>query len=86
MGKIQEILSGWANYAKSQFDALDPDIKEISEMRLERCDRCRVREGKRCSAQKNDIHVLTGEITSGCGCPVAQKSMSLSSSCPLGKW
>ena len=86
MGKIQEIFSGWANYAKSSFDALDPEIKKISEMRLERCDKCRVREGKACSRNKNDIHILTGEVTSGCGCQIAQKSMSLSSSCPLGKW
>lgn len=86
MGKISEILEGWGNHMKDQFHVLDPAIKNISRQRLERCDTCRVRDGAKCSPNKSDVHVQTGEITKGCGCYVAAKSMSLQSTCPLGKW
>jgi hypothetical protein len=86
MGRITEILEGWANYVKDEFHVLDPRIKDISRQRLERCDACPVRDGAKCSPKRYGIHVSTGEVTRGCGCPIAQKSMSLQSSCPLGKW
>jgi hypothetical protein len=86
MGRISEILEGWGNHVKDQFHVLNPQIKEISKQRLERCDTCRVRDGGICSPKRYDVHIQTGEITKGCGCPVAQKSLSLKSSCPLGKW
>jgi len=86
MAKINEIIEGWANHVKDKFNALDPKIKAISEQRLKRCNSCRVRDGAICSPKKNDVHIFSGEITSGCGCYIDQKSLSLKSTCPLGKW
>ena len=46
--QISQIFTGWANYVKDRFDALDPKIKELSESRLKSCDVCHMRSGLKC--------------------------------------
>lgn len=86
MGKINEILDGWGNLIKDQFNALDSDIKELSESRLEKCNQCDLRVGNLCSPLKFGINIETNEIKSGCGCNLSAKTLSEWSKCPLGKW
>ena len=48
MSKIREIIEGWANVVKDQFDAVDPQTKELSKKRLLSCDICNIRQGNNC--------------------------------------
>jgi len=50
------------------------------------CDDCTLRIGGTCSPKKTGKHVETGEITKGCGCGLAAKTLSPTSHCPLAKW
>jgi hypothetical protein len=84
--QISQIFTGWANYVKDRFDALDPTIKELSEARLLHCDNCHMRTTHKCDPRKVGTHVKTGQQIHGCGCNIAAKTMSPGSSCPLGKW
>jgi len=84
--QISQIFTGWANYVKDRFDALDPAVKELSEARLLHCDSCHMRTTHKCDPKKVGTHVKTGQQIHGCGCNIAAKTMSPGSSCPLGKW
>jgi hypothetical protein len=86
MSKILEIIEGWANVVKDQFDAVDPVTKEVSKKRLLQCNNCAIRVGNTCSPNKWGIHFITKERVNGCGCNIAAKTLSPSSQCPLGKW
>ena len=84
--QISQIFTGWANYVKDRFDALDPTVKELSETRLKSCDACHMRSGQKCDPRKQGKNIKTGNTVNGCGCNIAAKTMSPGSSCPLGKW
>ena len=86
MSKVVEIIEGWANVVKDQFNAVDPVTKAVSKKRLELCDPCGLRQGNTCSPQIYGYHVITEERKNGCGCNIAAKTLSPSSQCPLGKW
>lgn len=86
MSKIVEIVEGWANVVKDQFNAVDPVTKEVSKKRLLVCNECDIRVGNTCSPQKWGINILTEQRVNGCGCNIAAKTLSPSSRCPLGKW
>jgi hypothetical protein len=86
MIRIKPILEGWANVIKDRFNALDPEIKELSEERLLQCQTCTLRANNTCSTQMAGAHVKTGELTRGCGCNIAAKSLVAEPACPLGKW
>ena len=86
MSQLREIIEGWANVVKDQFNAVDPVTKAISKKRLELCDPCGLRQGNTCSPQIYGYHVITEERKNGCGCNIAAKTLSPSSQCPLGKW
>jgi hypothetical protein len=86
INKIGEILEGWGNVVKDQFNAVDPTTKEISRKRLEMCDPCSMRQGNMCSPSIFGYHIKTNERKNGCGCNISAKSLSPSSMCPLGKW
>jgi|TARA_B110000977_G_C10923609_1_gene434140 hypothetical protein len=86
MSKIREIIEGWANVVKDQFDAVDPQTKELSKKRLLSCDICNIRQGNNCSPYIFGYHEVTGHRVSGCGCNISAKSLSRNSECPLGKW
>jgi hypothetical protein len=81
-----QIIEGWSNYFKSKFNALDPKLKNLSELRLQICAECPVRTGSLCDPMKKGIHLESGFEERGCGCHLSAKSMSTSASCPLGKW
>ncbi len=86
MSQIIEILEGWGNVIKDQFNAVDPVTKAISKKRLQFCDDCSLRQGNTCSPQIYGYHIKTNERKNGCGCNISAKTLSPSSSCPLGKW
>ena len=86
MSQIREILEGWGNVIKDQFDAVDPVTKAISKKRLQFCDDCSLRQGNTCSPQIYGYHVISGDRKNGCGCNISAKTLSPSSQCPLGKW
>jgi len=86
MTQFKEILEGWANVIKDNFNAVDPQTKELSKKRLIHCDSCSLRQGNICSPHIFGYHIETDERYSGCGCNISAKTLSRSSKCPLGKW
>ena len=84
--QISQILSGWGNRIKDAFGVLDAETKELSRLRLLHCNSCYMRSGNACDPRKSMTNNITGEIVKGCGCNISAKSMSPTSSCPLGKW
>jgi len=84
--KIVEIIEGWANVVKDQFDAVNPFTKAVSKKRLLECNSCSLRQLNTCSPLLYGNHIITGERKNGCGCNIAAKTLSPSSQCPLGKW
>jgi hypothetical protein len=86
MSQIREILEGWGNVIKDQFNAVDIVTKTISKKRLVECDPCSIRQGNTCSPQIYGYHVITKERKNGCGCNISAKTLSPTSECPLGKW
>ena len=86
MSQIREILEGWGNVIKDQFNAVDIVTKTISKKRLVECDPCSIRQGNTCSPQIYGYHVITKERKNGCGCNISAKTLSPTSGCPLGKW
>lgn len=83
---LGEIAKGWGYDLLSQFNACPPEIMEIAQKRLYHCDSCVVRDRGTCSSARIARHVETGQFEKGCGCPLAKKSKSPKSKCPLGKW
>lgn len=86
MSQIREILEGWGNVIKDQFDAVDPVTKAVSKKRLLKCEPCDIRQGNTCHPNRSGLNELTGKIAYGCGCNISAKTLSPSSMCPLGKW
>jgi len=86
MGKLKEILDGWGNRIKDEFGMLDPYVKSMAAARLESCNDCDMRSGNKCDPSKTGIHVETKKQVSGCGCNIAAKTLSPTSSCPKGLW
>ena len=86
MSQIQEILEGWGNVIKDQFNAVDPATKMLSKTRLLECEPCPIRQGNVCSPSIYGYHIKTNERKNGFGCNISAKTLSPSSSCPLGKW
>lgn len=83
---IKDILQGWGNLVKDQFNLLDEETKELSELRLYNCHFCQLRDGNMCSPSKKGQHIHSGQIVNGCGCNIAAKALAPSAQCPLGKW
>ena len=86
MSKINEILTGWANTVRDRFNRLHPEVKEISERRLNICNECDMRNGSICDPMRVSQDVKTGALKRGCGCNLLAKTMSPKSQCPLSKW
>lgn len=93
---LAEILQGWGNQLRDEFDVLPKEIKNLSEKRLSICNTCSLRTDNTCSVKKRGKAVKTfvykgqmrtkGTEYTGCGCNLAAKTKSVISSCPLGKW
>jgi len=94
---LRDIIAGYGNSFKLQIGMLRPEIQKAATAKLEICHSCPIRDGKRCSSNRSGKAIKTfiykeketrkkGEVYSGCGCPIHEKSLSLKSQCPLGKF
>ena len=83
---LKNILEGWGNWALKEFKLLDPEIVQMSKLRLLICDVCDMRTGQICNPNKQGVNIETQEIRNGCGCVIPPKTLSPHSECPLGKW
>jgi len=70
MGKLEEILSGWKNLIKK-----DPLVEIEAKRRAKIC--------SDCPSARVKVGVLK---CNECGCPLAAKTRSMGSECPLKKW
>lgn len=82
--KLVEIAQGWVNFI------IQPnDIKQEATKRLAICDGC---PRKRQLDNLGNLIITTINsqgntyVCELCGCPLAAKTMSPNTSCPLGKW
>jgi len=69
-----------------KFNQLDKDSQELASSRLSICDSCEMRLGAICDPSKVAPHAITGNLTRGCGCSLAAKTLVTKAKCPLGKW
>ncbi len=91
MSKLEEITRGWYNYLTQ-----NSEFKPIAEERAKICSDCKLNVNSTCSKTLIDKCVKTfeygteirieGNEYSGCSCPLAAKTFSPNTQCPLGKW
>ena len=62
---INEILTGWAHLIKDKFNTLDPQLKALSEKRLNQCNECGLRSGSVCDPTKVAPHTVTSSVDYG---------------------
>lgn len=74
MGVIKEIAEGWANMAFKK-----EHVERIAVVRRNICNTCEHISIKH-ETSRPDVHCVK------CGCPLATKTRSLDSGCPIGKW
>jgi hypothetical protein len=86
MSKINEILTGWGNVIKDQFNMVDPVTKALAKKRLELCNVCDMRQVNMCSPLREGKNIISGQMVKGCGCNISAKTLSPESQCPLSKW
>ena len=84
--KMKQILEGWAKMVAKKFNQLDQDSQDLASSRLCICDSCEMRLGSICDPTKVAPHAITGNLTRGCGCSLAAKTLVKGARCPLGKW
>jgi hypothetical protein len=84
--KIKNILTGWANLTLQRFNLLPEGLKERAEDALMQCNSCTMRSGNTCDSSKQERHIETNEVVSGCGCNLSAKTLDPNSECPIGKW
>ena len=63
MLNIKNIINGWANLVKDQFDTLEPSIKEQAQLRFLNCERCHIRNGNVCSSNRKGINLNSGKLS-----------------------
>lgn len=68
---MQDIVDGWKNWLESILGSGNTDISKLAEQRLSICKECSSRASFLCGI---------------CKCPLATKTRSLNTSCPLNKW
>ena len=74
MGKAKEIAEGWANLVLKK-----EHVERVSQMRMNICNTCEHISTKH-KTSRPDVHCVK------CNCPLATKTRSLESACPIGKW
>jgi len=93
--KFKEITEGWINHIFS-----NEQVKEQANKRALICAGCDLNTNGTCDSSKTGKAVksfqynttkgledrVEGQEYNGCSCPLAQKTKSPSSKCPLGKW
>ena len=70
-GKLIEIVEGYTNLTKKVISKPNSSIEEMSSKRYKICDMCEFNNGRICTK---------------CKCPLAAKTRSTKSKCPLNKW
>ena len=83
--KVKHIVNGWGNLLRSKLIGVKDHLTIQAAQRKAICKECTLFNGATCSVITGK-HVITGEDTLGCGCPIAAKTMAEHDSCPLGKW
>lgn len=73
---LVKILQGWTNKTLSDYNLLPKEMQELSESRMEHCNKCEQNAGLLGSKAK----------CLKCGCYLPHKTMELSQKCPLNKW
>mgnify|MGYP006268004933 CR=1 FL=1 len=91
MSNYTEIVEGWGNLIFP-----NKKVEYEAKMRAIICSECSLYNVGMCNFLKEDEAVRDftyrgeerkkGQKYSGCGCPIATKTRSMSSKCPLGKW
>lgn len=72
---MREIAEGWAN----NILRLDQVVEGVADERMKICTEC-VHISTKHKTNRPDVHCTE------CGCTLAAKTRSLTSSCPIGKW
>lgn len=83
--KLFNIANGWTNLLLAKTLGTKPRIQAQADMRMDSCNDCSLNVNGVCSP-KPSLHVVTGEPSSGCGCPLEAKTMAEYDACPIGKW
>jgi hypothetical protein len=83
---IKEITDGFYNLLKDSLNLLSPELKDKAQKRYLHCSVCEMRKGNICDPKICLPHVTTNKIKCGCGCRLNAKVLSMTSSCPIGKW
>ena len=74
MSKIGEIAEGWANLVNKK-----EAVERVAKTRINICNTCE-NHSKFHKTNRLDDHCFD------CKCPLATKTRSLQSECPIGKW
>lgn len=79
---LKDIIEGY-----KKLNTKDTTILWLSQRRLRHCHTCTLfTEGQTCNHKASGPHIITGQITSGCGCFMPAKTKMVKKTCPLGKW
>jgi hypothetical protein len=80
MSKLQEIYDGWKNLIIPE-EKLKPHIEKVAKARLNICNTCEFD-----SLKDESLKLRFDRHCTNCGCTLAAKTRSLTSSCPIDKW
>ena len=86
MSKVKEIVVGWANLFRKEFDALPENVQKLADERFKICNNCPIRKGNVCDPKQMIENVVTKQMVNGCGCNLKAKVLSPESKCPASKW
>lgn len=82
MSKLQEMYDGWKNLLVPS-EEMKSIIERIATARLNICNTCEFDSNK---VKTTMTKVRFDRHCTNCGCTLAAKTRSLTSSCPLEKW
>jgi hypothetical protein len=82
---ILHIAEGWYNSFLDRAHLLDPEIRELGDIRLSACSNCPIRTENRCDDTKTHINTW-GTPFNGCGCYIDKKVLCKECTCPGGFW
>lgn len=97
MSKLLNIIRSWGKHLsgepleeeqiiRAKICALCPMKSFKSKIDVFAIDKVQEISGYVCDNKKVAPHVITGEMTKGCGCYLPAKIRSNEGGCPLGKW
>lgn len=79
------IAEGWYNSFLDKVDLLDPEKRELGNIRLSICSTCPIRTENRCDQSKTHINTQ-GVSFNGCGCYIDKKVLCKECACPGEFW